>query len=63
MEGGQERRECRPKRCYQCNRLEDQLWETAYDRVWPIVRVVMKERLEAAKQCEQRDRSIVAKGA
>ena len=49
MEGNGKLRERRPKRCYQCNRLENQLWESAYDRLWPIVRVSLTKRLKAAK--------------
>ncbi len=36
---GQGKSSGRPlKRCYQRNRLEDQLWVTAYEYVWPLVR-------------------------
>jgi len=48
MEGKAKARDRRLKRCYQCNRLEDQLWAMAYEHVWPVVR-----RAWAQKQREQ----------
>lgn len=38
MEGRTESEDRRLKRCYQCNRLEDQLWAMAYEHVCPVVR-------------------------
>ncbi len=38
MEGDREPRECRLKRCYQCNRVEEQLWSMAYEQLWPLLR-------------------------
>jgi hypothetical protein len=38
MEGKPRARDRRLKRCYQCKRLEDQLWAMAYEHVWPVVR-------------------------
>lgn len=38
MEGRGKCRDRRLRRCCQCNRLEDQLWATAYEYVWPLVR-------------------------
>ena len=63
MEGEPRRRECSPKRCYQCSRLEDQLWESAYERLWPVVRKALKRRLEDAKGGQDVSRLTMAKGA
>jgi hypothetical protein len=30
-------------RCYQCNRLEDELWAMAYEHIWPVVRRISFE--------------------
>lgn len=38
------------KRCYQCNRLEDQLWATAYEQIWPLVRCIVRQRPAEQKQ-------------
>jgi hypothetical protein len=38
MEGRKSSRGRRLSRCYQCSRLEEQLWATAYEQIWPVVR-------------------------
>jgi hypothetical protein len=38
MEGQGKSRDRRLNRCYQGNRLEEQLWAVAYETVWPVVR-------------------------
>jgi hypothetical protein len=43
MEGKRKTRARRLKRCYQCSRLEDQLWAMAYEQVWPLVRRALTE--------------------
>lgn len=30
-------------RCYQCHRLEEQLWALAYEQVWPVIRRALSE--------------------
>lgn len=35
MEGKRQRR---VTRCYQANRIEDQLWALAYEQIWPLLR-------------------------
>ncbi len=25
-------------RCYECHRLEEQLWSLAYEQLWPVIR-------------------------
>lgn len=37
MEGVRQERECRLKRCYECNRLQEQVWMLAYEQIWPLV--------------------------
>ena len=63
MEDQRRRRERFPKRCYQCSRLEDELWESAYERLWPVVREMLKTRLEDAKQAQEVNHLTTAKGA
>jgi len=31
-------------RCYRGSRLEDQLWTTAYEQIWPMVRRALVRR-------------------
>lgn len=31
------------RRCYQCNRFEEELWALAYGEVWPVVRRALTE--------------------
>ncbi len=38
MEGERGTGERKLMQCYQCNRLEDQLWAMAYEQIWPVVR-------------------------
>ena len=63
MEGEEKGRECRPKRCYQCSRLEDQLWETAYELVWPVVAKALRRRLEDAENGQNVSHRRMMKGA
>lgn len=37
MEDNRNSGERRLRRCYQCNRLEDELWAMAYGEVWPLI--------------------------
>jgi hypothetical protein len=34
----------RMMRCYECNRLEDEVWALAYEQVWPVVRKSLKDQ-------------------
>ena len=38
MEDNRKARECKVQRCYECSRLQDELWDMAYEQVWPLVR-------------------------
>jgi hypothetical protein len=42
MEGRSEARQRTLKRCYQCNRMEEQVWAAAYEQVWPLIRRVVR---------------------
>ena len=61
MEDEQKRRECRPKRCYQCCRVEEELWKSAYEELWPVVRTQLKRRTEESKESQTSYK--LAKGA
>ncbi len=50
MEGRRRSRDRRLKRCHQCNRLEDQLWATAYEQIWPMVRRIVRRRPAEERQ-------------
>jgi hypothetical protein len=63
MEGEARRREGQPKRCYQCSRFEDQLWELAYQQLWRTVRSGLKRRLEDAQGQQHTGSLTLAKGA
>jgi len=38
MEDNRNTREQSLRRCYECNRLEEQLWNAAYEQIWPVIR-------------------------
>jgi hypothetical protein len=38
MEGGQKGMRRNLKRFYEGNRLEEEIWALAYERVWPLIR-------------------------
>ena len=56
-------RECKLRRCYECNRLEDQLWNAAYQQIWPLVRRRLIEQRDAHKRGEHHQPATLAKGA
>ena len=63
MEDEQKARECKLKRCYECNRLQDELWNMAYQELWPLVRRrLAKQQTEQAYAADTQS-SVVAKGA
>jgi hypothetical protein len=59
MEDSRKSGERRLRRCYQCNRLEEELWAMAYGEVWPLIRkaLTVQQRPEGAGQ----QRSFVSK--
>jgi hypothetical protein len=46
MEDDRKRDERRLRRCYQSNRLEQELLAMAYGEVWPLVRRVLKQPID-----------------
>ena len=53
MDDNRRARECKLRRCYECSRLEDELWKAAYEQIWPLVRrSLSRRRGEAAADKE-----------
>jgi hypothetical protein len=52
MEDNRKSDERRLRRCYQCNRLEEELWAMAYGEVWPLIRkaLTVQQWSESADQ-------------
>ena len=44
------------QRCFECNRLEEQLWGVAYEQIWPVLRRSLKGSAQT-----QRMRRVKAK--
>lgn len=62
MEGD---RKCKGRplqRCYECSRVEEELWTLAYERVWPLARRRIETR-EHAERTASEPLAVVAKGA
>lgn len=38
MEGDGKAKQRKLTRCYQCNRLENEILATAYEQIWPVIR-------------------------
>ena len=56
-------KECKLKRCYECNRLEEEVWKQAYEHLWPVVRrQLQRTRGEQTRHANDSPR-ILAKGA
>jgi hypothetical protein len=61
MEGRQRTGERRLKHCYQCNRLEDELWAMAYEQIWPLVRrPLVADRAKSGRLAEKNNANRVA---
>jgi hypothetical protein len=56
MEDNRRARECKLTRCYECSRLEDELWKAAYEQIWPVVRRGWSRRRGAAAEGRPRAR-------
>lgn len=55
MEGRQRTGERELKHCYQCSRLEDELWAMAYEQIWPSIRrPLVAERPRTSRREGQR---------
>ena len=61
MEDSSGRKERSLKRCYQCSRMQEQLWDQAYEQIWPLVRKRLIEQRNELQ--EQTHRSTVRVGA
>jgi hypothetical protein len=60
MEGPGRPRERTLKRCYQCSRLEEQLWATAYEQVSPVIRRALAgHRKDEARHFGQQTSSAI----
>lgn len=54
----------RVMRCYECNRLEEEVWRLAYEQVWPVVRKTLKDQSQSVGGGEvSPPRILIAKGA
>lgn len=56
-------RECKVKRCYDCNRLQDEVWNVAYEQIWPLVRQQLVRLREEPIQPAAAQSETVSKGA
>ena len=59
MEGKRRARERQVTRSFECNRLQDELWNMAYEHVWPL----FPSRLSEQKSVSEEERTTLAKGA
>jgi hypothetical protein len=62
MEDDRAGKERRWQRCYEGNRVEEELWQRAFELIWPLVRRAPQSRESPALRADQ-DRLPVAKGA
>ena len=64
MEGNRKKRDLSVRRCFEGNRLEEEIWAVAYEEVWPVVRRVLgqnqHERSQHDEQLAARDDRIAA---
>ena len=63
MEGSLLARECKLKRCYDCNRLEEEIWKQAYEQLWPLVRRQLQHARDGQARRANDPPRILAKGA
>lgn len=62
MDDNQRRKERRLTRCYECNRLEDEFWNMAYEQIWPLVRRSLARRQSAPSSASRRNSATVVQG-
>lgn len=62
MDGGQKGMRPILKRCYEGNRLEEEVWASAYEQVWPLIRRSANERrpIPQAEPCPSLSTSMYA---
>jgi hypothetical protein len=41
------------RHCYEWNRFEEQLWTTAYEQIWPVIRRALQPRPTAQRRHER----------
>jgi len=41
------------QRCFECSRLEEQLWAMAYEQIWPVIRHSLKRSASQGRQTPQ----------
>lgn len=52
------------RRCFECNRLAEELWATAFEYVWPLLRRSLKRPVELRQKADSAGAaSYVARGA
>jgi hypothetical protein len=49
MEDNRRESSLRLRRCFECGRLEEQLWSMAYEEIWPVLRRSLKPSAEARR--------------
>jgi len=63
MAGNRKAREYQVKRCYQCSRQEEELWNLAYDQIWPWIRESLAREQAEQQRVRQAKSTTMAKGA
>lgn len=58
MEDKHPSRERKLRRCYQCNRFEEELWSLAYEEVWPLIRKALTAQRSGANTDQRRTSSV-----
>jgi hypothetical protein len=66
MEGDGKAKQRKLTRCYQCSRLEEEIWTTAFEQIWPVIRRALAQHRDdeprfAGRQTEST--TIVARRA
>jgi hypothetical protein len=41
------------RRDFECNRLEEQLWTTAYEQIWPVIRKSVKRSAGPGQRAQE----------
>jgi hypothetical protein len=55
MEGNRQTPERTLQRRFEGYRLEEQLWSTAYEQIWPVIRRSLKQSVEQRLRCQGSD--------
>jgi len=62
MEGDRRMQVRSMQRCFESSRVEEELWELAYERLWPLIRARLCDRANCAARREASPAAL-AKGA